>query len=126
VNTTNLALSLVVGVLFAGGTYLLLERVLLRSILGFVLLGHGANLVLIMSGGPAAGFPFADENKPGESADPLPQAMALTAVVITFAITALLLALADRSVAMHGDDQVQDDLEDRMVERQETATEEEL
>lgn len=125
-NTTNLALALIVGVLFAGGTYLLLERALLRSILGFVLMGHGANLVLIMSGGPAASFPFAGETPAGESADPLPQAMALTAVVITFAITALLLALADRSVALHGDDQVQDDIEDRLLERQETATEEEL
>lgn len=125
-NTTNLALSMIVGVLFAGGTYLLLERALLRSILGFVLLGHGANLVLIMSGGPAGKAPFADETGAAEAADPLPQAMALTAVVITFAVTALLLALADRSVAVHGDDEVQDDIEDRLLERQQTATEEEL
>lgn len=125
-NTTNLALSLIVGVLFAGGTYLLLERALLRSILGFVLLGHGANLVLIMSGGPAGKPPFADETGAAAAADPLPQAMALTAVVITFAVTALLLALADRSVAVHGDDEVQDDIEDRLLERQQTATEEEL
>jgi multicomponent Na+:H+ antiporter subunit C len=125
-NTTNLALSLIVGVLFAGGTYLLLERALLRSILGFVLLGHGANLVLIMSGGSAGKPPFADKTGAAAAADPLPQAMALTAVVITFAVTALLLALADRSVAVHGDDEVQDDIEDRLLERQQTATEEEL
>lgn len=116
-NATNLALSIVVGFLFGGGAYLLLQRTLLRIILGFVLLGHGANLVLLLSGGPAGHAPVAGETDPAEAADPLPQAMALTAVVITFALTALLLALAHRSVVLNGDDEVQDDIEDRRLAR---------
>lgn len=122
-NATNLMLSLAVGVLFAGGTYLLLQRALLRVILGFVLLGHGANLVLILAGGPAGDPPVTDSTTPGQAADPLPQAMALTAVVITFAVTALLLALAHRSVVLHGDDQVHDDIEDRLLDRRASGTE---
>ncbi|WP_422768734.1 sodium:proton antiporter [Plantactinospora sp. WMMC1484] len=113
----NLSLSLIVGVLFAGGTYLLLQRGLLRIVAGFVLLGHGANLTLLLAGGPAGHVPEAGATAPAEAADPLPQAMALTAVVITFAITALLLALSDRSVRLYRDDGVQDDLEDRRLRR---------
>ncbi|HET7327735.1 MAG TPA: Na(+)/H(+) antiporter subunit C [Nocardioidaceae bacterium] len=122
-NATNLALSLVVGVLFAGGTYLLLQRSLLRVVLGFVLLGHGANLVLLIAGGRAGDPPIADETSAQAAADPLAQAMVLTAIVITFAVTALLLALAHRSVALHGDDEVQDDVEDRLIRRREEQLE---
>lgn len=120
-NTTNLMLSLAVGALFGGGVFLLLHRTLLRVILGFVLLGHGANLVLLLSGGRRGTAPFADDTGPAAAADPLPQAMALTAIVITFAVTALLLALADRSTVLHGDDVVQDDVEDRVLRGRESA-----
>jgi multicomponent Na+:H+ antiporter subunit C len=114
-NASNLTLSLVVGVLFAGGSYLLLQRSLLRVILGFVLLGHAANLVLLIAGGRAGPAPVAGEVAPQEAADPLPQAMAITAVVITLAVTALLLALADRSVTLRGDDDVPDSMEDTLA-----------
>lgn len=120
-NTTNLVLSLTVGVLFAGGTYLVLQRSLLRVIIGFVLFGHGANLVLLIAGGPAGRPPVADTAEPAEASDPLPQALALTAIVITFAVTALLLAVADRSVVLHGDDEVQDDVEDRLLARRKST-----
>jgi multicomponent Na+:H+ antiporter subunit C len=106
VNATNLTLSLVVGVLFGAGAYLLLQRSLLQVVIGFALLGHGANLVLLLAGGPAGPAPVVGEVAPREAADPLPQAFALTAIVITFAVTALLLALADRSVVLTGDDVV--------------------
>jgi multicomponent Na+:H+ antiporter subunit C len=115
VNGANLTLSLVVGILFAGGGYLLLQRSLLRVVLGFVLLGHAANLVLLVAGGPAGPAPVAGETAPSEAADPLPQAMAITAVVITLAVTALLLALADRSVTLRGDDDVPDAVEDALA-----------
>jgi multicomponent Na+:H+ antiporter subunit C len=111
----NVTLSLVVGVLFAAGGYLLLQRSLLRVVLGFVLLGHGANLVLLVAGGPAGPAPVAGETTAREAADPLPQAMAITAVVITLAVTALLLALADRSVTLRGDDDVPDAVEDALA-----------
>jgi multicomponent Na+:H+ antiporter subunit C len=115
VNGSNLVLSLVVGILFAGGSYLLLQRSLLRIVLGFVLLGHAANLVLLIAGGPAGPAPLAGKVAPEEAADPLPQAMAITAVVITLAVTALLLALADRSMTLRGDDDVPDAVEDAMA-----------
>ncbi|MEY9212789.1 NADH-quinone oxidoreductase subunit K [Thermobifida halotolerans] len=123
-NATNLTLSLVVGGLFAGGVHLLLQRGLFRIVLGFVLLGHGANLVLLIAGGPAGAVPEVGEADPAAASDPLPQAMALTAVVITFAVTALLLALCDRSVMLYGDDEVRDDVEDRLLARQERQGEE--
>lgn len=123
-NASNLVLSLVVGVLFSCGSYLLLQRSLLRAILGFVLLGHGANLVLLLAGGPAGDPPSATETSPPQAADPLAQALILTAIVITFAVTALLLALAHRSVVLHGDDEVQDDVEDRVLQRREPDIEE--
>ena len=49
------------------------------------------------------------------TADPLPQAMVLTAIVITFGVTAFLLALAFRSWLLTGEDFVQDDVEDRRI-----------
>ena len=116
-DATNLTLTLVVGVLFAAGVYLLTERALLRVVLGFVLLGHGANLALLVSGGPAGPAPISGQVTAEEASDPLVQAMALTAVVITFGATALLLALAHRSMVLAGDDEVQDDRADRAVAR---------
>ncbi len=104
----NLTLSLLVGVLFAGGSYLLLSRTLMRAVLGFALLGHAANLVLLLAGGPAGSPPVSGTVTTEEASDPLPQAMALTAVVITFAVTALLLALAHRSLVLDGHDEVPD------------------
>ncbi|GAB3344734.1 NADH-quinone oxidoreductase subunit K [Modestobacter lapidis] len=112
----NLTLSLVVGVLFTGGSYLLLQRSLLRVVLGFVLLGHAVNLVLLVAGGPAGRPPVVGETTPEAAADPLPQAMAITAVVITLSVTALLLALADRSVTLRGVDDVPDALEDALAD----------
>jgi multicomponent Na+:H+ antiporter subunit C len=53
--------------------------------------------------------------------DPLPQAFVLTAIVITFGVTGFLLALAYRSWALTHDDEVQDDVEDRLVARRTEA-----
>ena len=58
----------------------------------------------------------------GDYADPLPQALALTAIVITFGVTAFLLALGYRSWQITGDDQVEDDVEDRLVARARSET----
>lgn len=85
-----------VAVLVAGGTYLVLQRELLRVVLGFVLLGHGVNVLIIAAGGmDLRGFPLLgpDDADPDAMADPLPQAFVLTAIVITFAITVYLLGL---------------------------------
>ena len=100
--------------LFGIGTYLVLQRKLSRIIIGIALLGHGANVLMVTSRhrgrAPLIG------NGPTEGlADPLPQALALTAIVISFGVTALLLALAYRSWLLTSDDEVQDDVEDRDV-----------
>ena len=117
--TANLSLALLVGVLYTVGTYLLLQRTLTRVVIGLGLLGHGANLLLLQAGGPAGAVPFIGADgggtAGGTTADPLPQAMVLTAIVITFGVSAFLLALAYRSWVLTGEDEVQDDVEDRRI-----------
>jgi multicomponent Na+:H+ antiporter subunit C len=111
------ALALLVGVLYGAGTYLLLQRTLTRIVIGLALLGHGANVLLLLAGGRAGLAPFVGSEGVGARsfADPLPQAMALTAIVITFGLMAFLLALGYRSWAVTGDDEVEDDIEDRRI-----------
>ncbi|MEU4398748.1 Na(+)/H(+) antiporter subunit C [Micromonospora orduensis] len=112
----TLMLVLVVAVLVGCGVILLLERSLTRILLGVILLGNGVNL-LILLGGRAGGAPIVGTGPVGEMSDPLPQAMVLTAIVITFGLTAFLLAVAYRSWFLTGDDEVPDDLEDRQIIR---------
>jgi multicomponent Na+:H+ antiporter subunit C len=112
--SANLALVIVVGVLFAAGVTLLLERNLTRVILGFTLLGNGVNL-LILLGGAYGGPPIVGVTPEPRMSDPLTQAMILTAIVITLAMTALLLSMAYRSWLLTGHDNVQDDVEDRRI-----------
>ena len=117
--TGNLTLALLIGVLYTVGTYLLLQRTLTRIVIGLGLLSHGANLLLLQAGGPSGLAPFTSKGYVGtagvDTADPLPQAMVLTAIVITFGVTAFLLAMAYRSWVLTGDDEVQDDVEDTRV-----------
>lgn len=99
--------AVIVGLLVAGGTYLVLQRGIARAVLGFVLLGHAANILLVVSGGIVRrGVPIVGE--PGPAADPLPQAFALTAIVIGFGMTAFLLALAFRMRDLSEDDDPED------------------
>lgn len=100
--------------LFGIGTYLVLQRKLSRIIIGIALLGHGANVLMVTSG-KRGRAPLIGNGPSDGLADPLPQAMALTAIVISFGVTALLLALAYRSWLLTHDDEVQDDIEDREV-----------
>jgi multicomponent Na+:H+ antiporter subunit C len=118
--TGNLTIALLIGLLYTVGTYLLLQRTLTRIVVGLALLGHAANLLLLQAGGAAGAVPFVGRTAGpvGEgTADPLPQAMVLTAIVITFGVTAFLLALAYRSWVLTRQDEVQDDVEDRRLAR---------
>ena len=125
-----LVLALCVGVLYACGAYLMLQRTLTRIVMGLALTGHGANLLLLMAGGRAGQPPLIADGDDGvvdgavgtaaaegatTFADPLPQAMALTAIVITFGIMAFLLALAYRSWTLTHEDEAEDDIEDRRI-----------
>lgn len=94
--------AVLVAVLAAGGVYLLLQKGLVRAALGFILIGHAANVIILAAGGQEQREPaYVGENLPtGGLADPLLQAFALTAIVITFALTVYLLAMAG-----HGGDE---------------------
>lgn len=94
--------ALVVGILFATGTYMLLQRSPIRLILGLGLLTHGVNLLLFSTGGLQRGLPpiIADKaNFQGDISafvDPLPQALILTAIVISFGVTAFIVVLVNQ------------------------------
>ena len=107
-------LAFVAAALFGIGTYLLLQRKLSRIIIGLSLLTHGAN-VLLITAGTRGDPPIIGEGSPSDFSDPLPQALALTAIVITFGVTTLLLALAYRSWLLTRDDEVPDDVGDRAI-----------
>ncbi|WP_320064549.1 Na(+)/H(+) antiporter subunit C [Micromonospora sp. RTGN7] len=110
----NLVLVAIVGVLVGAGVTLLLERSLTRILLGIILFGNGVN-VLILLGGRSGRAPVVGSGPAEEMSDPLTQAMVLTAIVITFGLTAFLLAVAYRSWYLGGNDEVQDDLEDCQI-----------
>jgi len=110
------ALIISASLLFGIGTYLILQRTLTRIIIGLGLISHGANLLLLFSGGRRGAPPIVGDGTSG-FADPLPQAMALTAIVIGFGVTAFLLALAFRSHHLTDSDRVEDDIEDRRIAR---------
>lgn len=116
----TLLLAATAALLFGIGTYLILQRKLSRIIIGLTLLTHGANVLLITSG-RRGDPPIIGKGRPESFSDPLPQALALTAIVITFAVTTLLLALAYRSWLLTNDDEVEDDVGDRAVARAATA-----
>jgi multicomponent Na+:H+ antiporter subunit C len=121
--SVSLVLALLVGVLVAGGVVLLLERSLTRVLIGAVLLGNGINVMVLAMSGTLGEAPIIGESSAAERNDPLPQVMILTSIVITFAVTAFLLALAYRSWQLQGNDEVQDDVEDRRVATRDDADE---
>jgi multicomponent Na+:H+ antiporter subunit C len=110
-------LALVTAVLFGCGAWLLMQRRLSRIIVGIGLLGHGANMLLITAGNSGRAPIIGNALDTAAYSDPLPQALALTAIVITFGVTAFLLALGFRSWQLTSDDRVEDDVEDRIIAR---------
>lgn len=115
--TVSLTLLAIAGALMACGFYLLMERTLTRVMLGYMLAGNGINLLFVIAIGVPGLPPFFGEGSGDELSDPLPMAMVLTALVITMSLTAFVMALAYRNWSLFGDDEVPDDLEDRMVVR---------
>lgn len=90
-----MTLAISAGLLVTGAVYLMQRRELIRVILGFVLLGHAVNLILMAAGGTSGRTaPFGTFETTDGVADPLPQAFVLTAIVIAFSITIYLLTLA--------------------------------
>jgi multicomponent Na+:H+ antiporter subunit C len=112
---SSVTLLVAVAVLCGSGTYLLLERSLVRVLLGVMLLSNGVNVMLLVAGGRAGGAPLVGVTAPNEMSDPLVQAMILTAIVITLGVVGFLLAMAYRAWQLTGGDEVQDDVEDRRI-----------
>ncbi len=94
----ELLIAVFIGLLYACGVYLLLRRSIVKLILGVFVLSNATNLIIFLSGGIARqGVGFIPEGAetadPGIMSDPLPQALILTAIVISVGIAAYLLAL---------------------------------
>jgi len=106
----NLLVALTVGVLFSTGVYCLLRRCLMRLVIGLVLLGQSANLLVFSAGGFETGVPTLVPTggtvPPPGAGDPLPQALVLTAIVIGFGLTVFALTLIHRARATTGHDDV--------------------
>jgi multicomponent Na+:H+ antiporter subunit C len=113
--TPTIVLPLMIGGLYAAGVYLLLDRSLTRVLLGFLLLGNATNLLMLSSGGPAGLAPILGYSDAEEINDPLPQALILTAIVITFGVAAFVLAMIHRSWRLVREEVVGTDEEDRRV-----------
>ncbi|WP_210506397.1 Na(+)/H(+) antiporter subunit C [Naasia sp. SYSU D00057] len=118
--TASLVLVGVMAVLYACGVYLLLEKSMTRVILGVLLLGNATNLLLLIMSGPSGAAPIVDGEEALPYSDPVPQALILTAIVITFAVSAFLLALVYRSWRLAKEDEVQLDDEDVAIGTRET------
>lgn len=103
----ELYMSLAIGVLFTVGVYLMLSKSLLRIILGTSLLTHGVHLLLLtMSRLKTGAAPLLGQN--AESyVDPLPQALILTSIVISFGVTSLFLVLAYKTYQQLGTDDME-------------------
>ena len=110
------AFAAAIGVLCACGIYLLLCERVLPVILGITLFSYAINLFLLGMGRLATGMPpviAGDAHAAAQYADPVPQALVLTAIVIGFAMTAFTVVLALRSLALTGSDHVDDQADGR-------------
>lgn len=113
--SVSLTILIISAAFIAGGVYMMLERTLSRIIMGFVMLGNGANLLFLTSMGGAGKPPFEGTAAVAEMSDPLPMALVLTAIVISLAVTAFGMALSYRAWQLFGHDEVPDDVEDRRI-----------
>lgn len=106
----EILLPLLAAVLIGTGVFLVLARAMIRLIIGLSMIAYGANLSILLAGGAALRAPPLT-NLDGPYTDPLPQALILTAIVIGFGTTSLLLVLAVRAFQATGTDHVQELLE---------------
>jgi len=124
--SASLTLVVLMSVMYAAGVYVMLERSLTRVLIGFLLVGNATNLLIfIMSGRPGSSPIVTGTSLDDSMADPVPQVLMLTAIVINFGLTALLLALIYRSwwLARLGDegDTVGDEHADETIDASEAA-----
>lgn len=106
-----------IGGLISAGVFLLLERTLTRMLLGLLMISNAINLLILVAGSPSGNPPIWGRTSEGRTttADPLAQAMILTAIVITMGVAAFVLAVAYRSYRLTTEEDVGDDPEDAKV-----------
>ncbi|QSS98042.1 MULTISPECIES: Na+/H+ antiporter subunit C [Psychroflexus] len=97
----ELLLAIITGLLYAAGIYMIMRRSIVKLILGIVLLGNGVNLLIFLLGRITKGEPpiISDSDKilEGIFADPIPQALILTAIVISFGLQSFAIILVKRA-----------------------------
>ena len=99
---TQFVLAVVLGVLFALGTFLVLRRDVVRVVWGITIISQAANVYLVTMGGVSGLAPIGHGGGGDLPTDPLVQALVLTAIVIGFGTTALALVLTYRVYQEHG------------------------
>lgn len=106
----DILLSIIVGLLYASAIYLILQKGLVKVIIGIIILGHASNLFLFviarLTRGAPAIVPEGMDLVPEPFADPLPQALMLTAIVIGFGIQAFGIVLLQRVYRVTGTSEV--------------------
>ncbi len=106
----NAMMAILIGIMTAGAVYCLLRRSIVRIVFGLVLLSQTVNLIVFTADGlgPADAPVIAADAKTltGDYADPLPQALVLTAIVIGFGLIAFTLALTHRAYVELGHDDI--------------------
>ncbi|PZN96708.1 MAG: Na+/H+ antiporter subunit C [Alphaproteobacteria bacterium] len=107
--TLEFLMASAIGILVAGGIYLSLRARTFQVVLGLTLFSYAVNLFLFASGRLIVGRPPIWSRSVSDYADPLPQALVLTAIVITFGMTAFVVVLSLRSFLETGSDQVDGD-----------------
>ncbi|WP_194777841.1 Na+/H+ antiporter subunit C [Pararhodonellum marinum] len=104
----ELLLVFIIGLLYGAGVYMILRRSLVKLIIGLILMGNGANLLIFLLGRIVKGNPpliNSDANILGEIyADPIPQALILTAIVISFGLQSFAIILVKRAYKVVGTD----------------------
>jgi multicomponent Na+:H+ antiporter subunit C len=108
----EIVLAVVIGVLYGAGLYLILRRNIVKLVFGLVLLSQATNLLIFTAAGlTRAQVPIISENAitlSSSAADPLPQALILTAIVISFGILAFALVLLRKAFRVVGSDDLDD------------------
>lgn len=104
----ELLLAITIGILYASGIYMMLRRSLVKMIIGLILLGNGVNLLIFLLGRLTKGstpiIPEGLKTFAEAYADPVPQALILTAIVISFGLQAFAIVLIKKVYKVVGTD----------------------
>lgn len=108
----ELLLVFAIGILYAAGIYFILRRSMVRLLLGILILGNATNMLIFLLGNITKGKPPVIEASLSTFndiyADPIPQALILTAIVISFGLTSFAIVLLKRVYALLGTDDLDD------------------